>query len=71
MLRQHSRAVSRERLSNRGPQDPGDRSIDVHVGNIRRKLRDAGIEDLVIYPVRGFGYRLMLEGKDAIDQEPV
>lgn len=68
LLRQHSRAVSRERLSNRGPQDPGDRSIDVHVGNIRRKLREGGYDELVIYPVRGFGYRLMLEDKDAVDE---
>lgn len=70
LLRQHSRAVSRERLGNRGPTDPGDRSIDVHVGNIRRKLREAGIDDLVIYPVRGFGYRLMLDDQDAIDEDP-
>ncbi|MCF8003198.1 MAG: response regulator transcription factor [Chromatiaceae bacterium] len=69
LLRQHNRAVSRERLSNRGPQDPGDRSIDVHVGNIRRKLREAGFDELVIGPVRGFGYRLRLEGKDAVPSQ--
>ncbi len=62
LLRQHGRAVSRERLSNRGPQDPGDRSIDVHIGNIRRKLRETGIDELVISPVRGYGYRLRLDG---------
>jgi DNA-binding response OmpR family regulator len=61
LLRQPNRAVSRERLSNRGPQDPGDRSIDVHVGNLRRKLREAGIDELVISPVRGFGYRLQYQ----------
>jgi DNA-binding response OmpR family regulator len=70
LLRQHGRAVSRERLSNRGPQDPGDRSIDVHIGNIRRKLRETGIDELVISPVRGFGYRLWLEGMDAPDEGP-
>lgn len=69
LLRQYSRAVSRERLSNRGPQDPSDRSIDVHVGNIRRKLRDGGFDELVIFPVRGFGYRLTLEEKDPSEAE--
>ncbi|MBK5932320.1 response regulator transcription factor [Halochromatium salexigens] len=70
LLRQHGRAVSRERLSNRGPQDPGDRSIDVHIGNIRRKLRETGIDELVISPVRGFGYRLRLDGTEAPDEDP-
>ncbi|WP_242518583.1 response regulator transcription factor [Halochromatium roseum] len=69
LLRQHNRAVSRERLSNRGPQDPGDRSIDVHVGNIRRKLREAGVDELVIGPVRGFGYRLRLEDKNGLPSQ--
>ncbi|MFP4246075.1 MAG: response regulator transcription factor [Halochromatium sp.] len=70
LLRQHGRAVSRERLSNRGPQDPGDRSIDVHIGNIRRKLREAGLGELAISPVRGFGYRLILNGTDAPTETP-
>jgi DNA-binding response OmpR family regulator len=61
LFRQPGRAVSRDRLGNRGPHEPSDRSIDVHVGNVRRKLRQAGINDLIIAPVRGFGYTLHLE----------
>lgn len=61
LLRQYGRAISRERLGTRGALDASDRSIDVHVGNIRRKLREAGMDELVISPVRGFGYRLRLE----------
>jgi DNA-binding response OmpR family regulator len=38
--------------------EPGDRSVDVHVGRIRRKLAAAGIRTLAIAAVRGRGYRL-------------
>lgn len=34
-----------------------DRAVDVHVANLRRKLREAGVPDLV-GTVRGVGYRL-------------
>jgi DNA-binding response OmpR family regulator len=40
--------------------EPGDRSVDVHVGHIRRKLAAAGIDMLSITSVRGRGYRLVL-----------
>jgi DNA-binding response OmpR family regulator len=63
LLREHGRGISRDRLSNRGTPDPSDRTIDVHVGNIRRKLRTAGFTEVVITPVRGFGYRLHLEAE--------
>lgn len=65
LLRQHGRAVSRVVLHPRGETAPDDRSVDVHVGNIRRKLRAAGMDDLVIWPVRGYGYRLRLEAPSA------
>ncbi|NEX17083.1 MAG: DNA-binding response regulator [Halochromatium sp.] len=61
LLHQHGRAVSRERLMARELNTAVDRSIDVHIGNIRRKLRNAQMLDLIIWPVRGFGYRLRLE----------
>jgi DNA-binding response OmpR family regulator len=61
LMRQHGRAVSRASLLNREILAPEDRTVDVHVGNIRRKLREAAIDRLVIWPVRGFGYRLRLE----------
>ena len=38
-------------------REPYDRSIDVHVSNLRRKLHGAGAQ-LEIETVRGFGYRL-------------
>jgi DNA-binding response OmpR family regulator len=62
LMRQYGRAVSRAQLLNRETLTPEDRTVDVHIGNIRRKLRDAGIHVLVIWPVRGHGYRLRLEG---------
>lgn len=61
LMRQQGRAVSRAQLLNREPITPEDRTVDVHVANIRRKLRDGGIRSLVIWPVRGHGYRLRLE----------
>lgn len=61
LMRQHGRAVSRASLLNREILAPEDRTVDVHIGNIRRKLREAAIDRLVIWPVRGFGYRLRLE----------
>jgi DNA-binding response OmpR family regulator len=61
LLRQYGRAISRDRLSSRGAVDASDRSIDVHIVNIRRKLREAAMDELVITPVRGFGYRLRYE----------
>jgi two-component system response regulator AdeR len=40
------------------PEGEGfDRAVDVHVANLRRKLRDAGADEL-IETVRGVGYRL-------------
>ena len=38
-----------------------DRSIDVHVSSIRRKLSDAQCTDALIESVRGVGYRLVLK----------
>jgi DNA-binding response OmpR family regulator len=40
--------------------EPGDRSVDVHIGHVRRKLAAAGIDMLAISTVRGLGYRLDL-----------
>ncbi|MBK1706857.1 response regulator transcription factor [Halochromatium glycolicum] len=61
LLLHHSRVVCREQLTSREIKESVDRSIDVHIGNIRRKLRKAGMHDLVIWPVRGLGYRLRYE----------
>jgi PAS domain S-box-containing protein len=40
--------------------EPYDRAIDIHVSNVRRKLRDALGEDTPIETVRGVGYRLLV-----------
>jgi DNA-binding response OmpR family regulator len=44
--------------------DPESNVVDVHVGNLRRKLREAGYEDL-IKTVRGVGFRLNGSGTAA------
>jgi DNA-binding response OmpR family regulator len=49
--------VPREVLCSREAKPAEDRSVDVHVANIRRKLRESGVDDLLIWPVRGVGYR--------------
>jgi len=61
LMQQRDRAVSRAALSNGDSLAAGDRSVDVHVANIRAKLRDAGFEQLIIWSVRGLGYRLRVE----------
>lgn len=58
LLRHHGRAVSRASLAGSSQWAPNDRSIDVHISNIRRKLKSASVDGLVILPIRGHGYRL-------------
>ncbi len=59
LARTPGRAVSRGELYEAAlPDGEGyDRAVDVHVANLRRKLRDAGAPELV-ETVRGVGYRL-------------
>jgi two-component system response regulator AdeR len=54
------RAISRQELYEVAmpESDALERAIDIHITNIRRKLRDAGLED-AIDTVRGVGYRLV------------
>jgi DNA-binding response OmpR family regulator len=54
--------VSKDELSERAlhrPREPYDRSVDVHVSNLRQKLANAG-GGLEIETVRAIGYRLRL-----------
>ena len=60
LMQHHGQALSRDSLVSRRVNGTEDRSVDVHVANIRRRLRNAGVEELVIGPVRGLGYRLGL-----------
>lgn len=64
-VRHPGRVFSREDLLNslgsfvRG--SPLDRSVDIHVSNLRRKLRKAMGEDVPIVTVHGVGYRLRVD----------
>ena len=40
------------------------RLVDVHVGRLRKKLEDAGVNDVAIETARGFGYRLVEATRD-------
>lgn len=54
--------VSKDELSERAlrrPREPYDRSVDVHISNLRQKLQTAG-GGLEIETVRAIGYRLKL-----------
>jgi two-component system, OmpR family, response regulator BaeR len=44
-------------------RDTGDRAIDSHIKNLRRKLEQAGASDAGIASVYGVGYRLDLMGR--------
>lgn len=47
--------------------EPGSdtRLVDVHVGRLRKKLQDVGVEDVQIETSRGFGYRLIASASAA------
>lgn len=50
--------------------EPFDRAIDIHVSNLRRKLREALGEPAPIETVRGVGYRLRAAPSAAVDSPP-
>lgn len=61
LLTPGDRVVDREELSHRvlgRAREAYDRSIDVHVSNLRHKLAAAGAREIVIETIRGVGYRL-------------
>lgn len=43
-------------LTNKGTSDPFDRSIDIRIGRIRKKIEDNPSEPTIIQTVRGVGY---------------
>ena len=56
------RAVSKEMLTNQGlgrVYIPYDRSIDVHIANLRKKLAVNGDSESIIKTIRGAGYLLV------------
>lgn len=64
LMRSPGKVVSREDLSQsvlgRG-FDPFDRSLDMHVSRLRRKLNQAGAGDEQVKTIRGVGYQLVVD----------
>jgi two-component system OmpR family response regulator len=61
LARRLGEVVSKDELSEialHRPREPYDRSVDVHVSNLRKKLADVGGGKLEIETVRAIGYRL-------------
>ncbi len=64
LMQQPGQPVDKETLSRRAlgrPMSAYDRSIDVHISKIRKKLAEVGAEGLII-SVRGQGYQLASAG---------
>lgn len=66
LIRHQGRSISRASLRQGTNWSPIDRSVDVHIGRIRRKLWAANLRELTILPMRGHGYRLTVEPSPAI-----
>lgn len=63
LARARGEALSREQLVDRVRDrafDPADRSIDVHISALRRKLGEASRAPRYVETVRGYGYRLRM-----------
>lgn len=61
LLRSPDRVVSKDELSEKGlgrPREAYDRSVDVHISNIRQKLSALTRETINIETVRSIGYRI-------------
>ena len=64
LMRSPGKALSREELSQSvlgRAFDPFDRSLDMHVSRLRKKLSQDGADDDRVKTVRGAGYQLVLE----------
>jgi two-component system response regulator CpxR len=61
LVRSATRVISRDQLSavlHQRPLSPYDRSLDVHISHVRKKIEGGGV---VIRTVRGVGYVLSAE----------
>lgn len=61
LMKEKDRVVSKDELSEYGlgrPREAYDRSVDVHISNIRQKLSQIAGEALFIETVRSIGYRI-------------
>ena len=63
LVRKAGDVVSREEILNalEKGQDLYDRTIDSHLSHLRKKLKEASLQDVQITPVYGVGYRLELK----------
>ncbi len=64
LMRSPGKVVNREDLSRSvlGRRfDPFDRSLDMHVSRLRRKLSQSGADDDQVKTIRGIGYQLVLD----------
>jgi len=64
LMRSAGKVVNREELSQSAlgrPLDPFDRSLDMHVSRLRRKLAQGGAEEEQVKTIRGVGYQLALD----------
>lgn len=61
LMKEKNRVVSKDELSLQGlgrPREAYDRSVDVHISNIRQKLSQIAGDTLSIETVRSIGYRI-------------
>lgn len=64
LMRAPGRVVSREELSESvlgRPFDPFDRSLDMHISRLRRKLNEGETNAEQVKTIRGIGYQLVVE----------
>ena len=68
LMQSAGKVVSREDLSTSvlgRPFDPFDRSLDMHVSRLRRKLSQSSGDEEQVKTIRGIGYQLALERNSA------
>ena len=70
MSRYVGEPISRQRLSQwvlERDWNPTDRTLDVHISRLRKKLADCGLEQMQIISIRGVGYRLLTSAGTTMD----
>jgi DNA-binding response OmpR family regulator len=64
LMRSPGKVVNRDQLSQEvlgRPFDPFDRSLDMHVSRLRRKLSHDGSDEDLVKTIRGVGYQLVVD----------
>ena len=70
LVRQAGQVISKDDMTEQALNrklTPYDRSIDVHVSNIRKKLTAAGANKELIINVRGAGYMLTMNDDESVN----